>query len=188
MQWVRYWFGVFSEQSYPGDDLYPGQGTSCHQTDWWRLCPEHKHYDRRRKTKQNLLCEGQSAREIIELHHMEGRNATSGRSEVIFSYVKPLASSYKLVLDTSSYMGHKHRWENVRRALHRFIHLLPLGTTIRFVPDHQAGCQLSGILRIPVYFSLLGPISALAVMLHYCKTKRWFLCCSQIGAIKKGES
>ena len=133
VQWVRYWFGVFSEQSYPGDDLYPGQESSCQQTDWWRLCPQHKHYDRRTRTKQNLLCEGHSAREIIDHRHKEGRNVSNATSNVIFSYVRPLASSYKLVLDTSSYMGQNHRWENVRRALHRFIHLLPLGSTIRFV-------------------------------------------------------
>ena len=135
MQWARYWFGVFSEHGYPGDDLYPGHGSSCDQADWWRLCPPHKHYDRRSRTKQNLLCDGHSAREIIEHkhHHKAKLNISNGTSDVQFSYVRPVGSSYRLVLDTSSYMGDNHRWENVRRALHRFIHLLPLGTLIRFV-------------------------------------------------------
>ena len=135
VSWLRLWYGVFSEQGYPGDNLYPGQESSCETADWWRVCPKHKHYDRTLKTKQNILCDGHSAREVIERQHKakQQQHLSNGTSSIKFSYVRPLASSYRLLLDTSSYMGDNHRWENVRRALHRFIHLLPLGTIIRLV-------------------------------------------------------
>ena len=134
VSWLRLWYGVFSEQGYPGDNLYPGWESSCGAADWWRVCPKHKHYDSNLKTKQNILCDGHSAREVIELGHKAGQqHLSNGTSNISFSYLRPLASSYRLVLDTSSYMGQNQRWENVRRALHRFIHLLPLGTIIRLV-------------------------------------------------------
>ena len=154
VQWVRYWYGVFSEHGYPGDPLYPGEGTSCGQRDWWRLCPQHKQYDREMKTKQNTLCHVHSAREIIDQHPRHRLYHYNGTSDVKFSYLRTTASSYKLLLDTSSYMGEQQRWENVRRALHRFIHLLPLGTTIRSVipPRLQVRCQ--NILRFLDYFYL----------------------------------
>ena len=134
LSWLRLWYGVFSEHGYPADNLYPGQESSCGAADWWRVCPEHKHYDGNLKTKQNMLCDGHSAREVIEQQHRDKQLLLSnGTSSIKFSYVRPLASSYRLLLDTSSYMGENQRWEKVRRALHRFIHLLPLGTVIRLV-------------------------------------------------------
>ena len=69
VSWLRLWYGVFSEHGYPGDNLYPGQESSCGAADWWRVCPKHKHYDRTSKTKQNLLCDGHSAREVIQQQH-----------------------------------------------------------------------------------------------------------------------
>ena len=53
-------------------------------------------------------------------------------SRVEFVYPSVMGSSYKLLLDTSSIMGTGGRWADIRRALHRMIHLLPLGSVIRY--------------------------------------------------------
>ena len=170
VSWLRLWYGVFSEHGYPGDNLYPGQESSCGTTDWWRVCPEHKHYDSNLKTKQNILCDGHSAREVIERQHkakqqqQQAEPLSNGTSSIKFSYVRPLASSYRLLLDTSSYMGDNQRWEKVRRALHRFIHLLPLGTIIRLVDltcdIYMISVQLAVSWRD---FYSVGPVLRLAV-------------------------
>ena len=90
-------------------------------------------------TKQNLLCDNKSGLEIIRSHSntlqaqdREGNN-TRSVSRVEFIYPKMMGSSYKLLLDTSSVMGTGGRWPDIRRALHRMIHLLPLGSVIRYI-------------------------------------------------------
>ena len=189
VSWLRLWYGVFSEHGYLGDNLYPGQESSCGTADWWRVCPKHKHYDRTLKTKQNILCDGHSAREVIQRQHQaKQQHLSNGTSSIKFSYVRPLASSYRLLLDTSSYMGDNQRWENVRRALHRFIHLLPLGTIIRLVDllymISVQLYQLAGFLFCRPSFEAesAGQCGNIIAKL------RWFLYCSQMCAIKKGES
>ena len=202
LSWLRLWYGVFSEHGYPADNLYPGQESSCGAADWWRVCPEHKHYDGNLKTKQNMLCDGHSAREVINQQHRDKQLLLSnGTSSIKFSYVRPLASSYRLLLDTSSYMGESQRWENVRRALHRFIHLLPLGTIIRLVLFTVMCSNVIMLymisVQIPVSWSdfysaglvlRLAECGAVSECGYIIAKLRWFLCCSQICAIKKGES
>lgn len=87
-------------------------------------------------TKQNLLCDNKSGLEVIRSHNNllqleEDVGSNNNVSSLQFVFVRGLGSSYKLVLDTSSVMGAGGRWEGVRRALHRLIHLLPLGSVIR---------------------------------------------------------
>ena len=88
-------------------------------------------------TKQNLLCDNKSGLEIIRSHSntlqdQDSNNNTRSVSRVDFVYPSVLGSSYKLLLDTSSIMGTGGRWADIRRALHRMIHLLPLGSVIRY--------------------------------------------------------
>ena len=91
-------------------------------------------------TKQNLLCDNKSGLEIIRRHSptLQARESNltgSLVSRVQFSYPRVQGSSYKLLLDTSAIMGTGGRWPDIRRALHRMLHLLPLGSVIRYMGE-----------------------------------------------------
>lgn len=84
-----------------------------------------------------------SGLEIIRSHSTtlqeqnQDTNNTRSVSRVEFVYPSVLGSSYKLLLDTSSIMGTGGRWADIRRALHRMIHLLPLGSVIRYTAHRE---------------------------------------------------
>ena len=84
-------------------------------------------------TKQNLLCDNKSGLEIIRSQSSSLEARASNLTRVQFSYPRVLGSSYKLLLDTSAIMGTGGRWADIRRALHRMLHLLPLGSVIRYI-------------------------------------------------------
>ena len=60
--WLRYEYGVFPEQGWQEDPLYPGH--SCNSTQRYKLCPRLL-YDHTAATKQNLLCGERPAVDII---------------------------------------------------------------------------------------------------------------------------
>ena len=98
-------------------------------------------------TKQNLLCNGETAREIIFSHPdlSEKLAEKSGSSQSIrneskqggifsspsFTYVVDGPSHYVLVLDQTRTM--KIWWEEMRKSLFRFIQNLPNGTTLSII-------------------------------------------------------
>ena len=47
-----------------------------------------------------------------------------------FVYTLPMTTKYRILLDWTAVMGEKIRWTNTRRALHRFIDLLPVGSVL----------------------------------------------------------
>ena len=74
-EWCKYRYGIFPENGFTGDSLYPttyqeGNTTlasqGCLQQDI--LCPLGQLYNRAAPTKQNLLCEEQSAIEVVLNH------------------------------------------------------------------------------------------------------------------------
>ena len=110
-------------------------------------------------TKQNQLCNGATALEVIK--SKTGRETRQGvynlpqkgkvtRQEVTFHYVEAAPPSFVLVLDQSGQMG-RLRWASVKKALYRcqslplfslslftgslfrFIGLLPEGATLAIV-------------------------------------------------------
>ena len=140
-QWLHYWYGVFSEHTYVNDNLYSSlksnssikdEESSCENSDWYKLCPKHKHYNNFQNTKQNLLCNSKSGLEVIRnnVEHDEKHENTTNTIEFVYTRPKRV-SSYKLLLDTSKVMGDNNRWQHIRRSLHRFIHSLPVGSVIR---------------------------------------------------------
>ena len=137
---LRYWFGIFSEQTYLDDKLYSSKNSStvnsCDSSEWYKLCPKHKHYNRDLNTKQNMLCNSRSGLETIRESgkgETKGLSIRNGTNKIEFIYSRPQNSSYKILLDTSKVMGDNHRWHYIRRSLHRFIQLLPIGSVIRLV-------------------------------------------------------
>ena len=143
---LRYWFGIFSEQTHVDDKLYDGRHNSsivnsCDSSEWYKLCPKHKHYNRDLNTKQNILCNAKSGLEIIRESgkgETKGLSMTNVTSRIEFVYTQQLSSSYKILLDTSKVMGDNHRWRYIRRSLHRFIQLLPIGSVIRYVQNNTS--------------------------------------------------
>ena len=107
--------------------------SSCDHSDWYKLCPKHKHYNRLLNTKQNLLCNNKSGLEVITAKNGQMTTKKNNTSKIEFVYTRPLSSSYKLLLDTTKIMGDNNRWQYIRRSLHRFIQMLPPGSMIRCV-------------------------------------------------------
>jgi hypothetical protein len=72
-EWAKYRYGVFEENGFPGDLLYPEMysegnatlnSTGCIENGTI-FCPLTSSYNKNALTKQNILCNTQSAMEII---------------------------------------------------------------------------------------------------------------------------
>ena len=146
---LYYRYGVYPEIGFPGDPLYPLQSpveatnnTVCgHNT---LLCDITTHYDRRARTKQNLLCGGRSVKEVImdsqDFKEVEEEEEEEGGRKVwrlvaaprdpVVSYTRPGPSQYVLLLDQDQ---PAHRWTHVKRALYQFIELIPEGSVLSII-------------------------------------------------------
>jgi len=121
------------------------------------FCPRDGAYNKYAPTKQNVLCGGRSAwQTIYDSHDLreaavdsyfvehEGRQVyslaqqentqqlTTGDSvkDTTFRYVELSTSQYVLVLDQTD---DTERWVNIKRALYRFIDLLPEGSVLSII-------------------------------------------------------
>ena len=190
LEWLRYKYGVFSEHGFSDDPLYPltyptgpttQPSTGCDR-DVYQLCPTTKPYNRQSPTKQNMLCAGRSAREVIssvikgqqsnslsnkEENDQKPPEATEENHSIStpyvddntwlrkstikslatplhspdapqFLYTLSITTKYRIVLDQSVAMGDKLRWTNIRRSLHRFLELLPVGSVLSVVTVGQS--------------------------------------------------
>jgi len=102
-EWTKYEFGIFSEHGFEEDNVYPNSysiGNTSLPSDGCtrsnnelqtmeQFCPLNAAYERFSPTKQNLLCDGKSAEEVIaeqiitqqEMEREKERNKTEGGSE-----------------------------------------------------------------------------------------------------------
>ena len=146
-EWIRNSYGVFPETGFPEDPTYPSQYSDGLKTinnsgcPGQLLCPT-ANYDRLAPTKQNLLCNGRSALEIMlenpdmqELVEVEegGRKVYSllaAPRDPVFSYRRAGPTQYVLVVDQDQ---PSHRWTHLKRALYQFIELLPEGSVLSIV-------------------------------------------------------
>ena len=144
---TKYEFGVFEEVGLPGDLVYPETYTTggepiksigCEQEDEEDFCPLDAEYNRFAPTKQNVLCRGQSAASIIG-DRLNIGNITQSRN-VTLSYVTRAVSRYVLVLDLAQT---PNTWTRIKRALYRFISLLPEGATLSIVIPDTEGAVVS---------------------------------------------
>ena len=146
---TKYEFGVFEESGFPGDLVYPETYTTggepiksigCEQKqeDQADFCPPDAEYNRFAPTKQNVLCRGQSAASIIG-DRLGSGNITQSRN-LTLSYVTRAVSRYVLVLDLAQSPG---TWTRIKRALYRFISLLPEGATLSIVTPDTEGAVVS---------------------------------------------
>ena len=134
-EWLKYSYGVFEEVGgFAGDSVYKeeyrfGSGTvetvGCTgnvslSSDMF--CPAQAELNKLAPTKQNLLCGGQTARQVVfssaSLSHLNsldwrGSHWTPPR----FTYLLPGANHYNLLLDLSQPL--QERWDPVRKALFR---------------------------------------------------------------------
>ena len=155
-EWCKFRYGIFPENGLIGDRIYPetymeGNKTvrtlGCVQRD--PVCPLGKRYNREAPTKQNLLCNGESAMETI-LNHSDFRVEWSPVVEDVktndtgpvfakiatyptFDYIVPKSNRYVLLLDRTSMMGIKDRWTNIKRSFFRFISHLPVGSELSII-------------------------------------------------------
>ena len=130
-------FGVFEEAGLAGDPVYPDTYTTgrelitsvgCPEAGAGGFCPLEAEYNSFAPTKQNVLCRGQSAAAIIG-DRQRSSNITESRN-VTVSYVTRAVSRYVLVLDLAQ---EPRTWTRIKRALYRFISLLPEGATLSIV-------------------------------------------------------
>ena len=109
-------------------------------------------------TKQNQLCNGATALEVIK--SKTGRETRQGvynlpqkgkvtRQEVTFHYVEAAPPSFVLVLDQSGQMG-RLRWASVKKALYRCVRVSPsslspffTGSLCRFIGLLPEGATLA---------------------------------------------
>jgi len=184
MELLKYKYGVYSEHGYNRDPVYPqyySEGnasqpsTGCANAQH-NFCPVTKPYNRLSPTKQNMLCAGKSALEVItggikrelsnslsnkendrilptaraqskenrsiptpyasdksRLHKRSIKSTTTlhfSPDDPLFIYTLSLTTKYRVVLDQTAVMGDNLRWTNIRRSMHRFIDLLPVGSVL----------------------------------------------------------
>ena len=138
---TKYEFGVFEEAGFPGDLVYPETYTTggeainsdgCEQEEEG-FCPLDAEYNRFAPTKQNILCRGESVASILG-DRLVPANITQSRNLTVRYVTRPV-SRYVLVLDLAQAPG---TWTRIKRALYRFISLLPEGATLSIVtPDGE---------------------------------------------------
>ena len=136
-EFARFRYGVFPETGFPDDPLYPAVYHEGEATVESSGCPGQLFcplgaISPLAPTKQNLLC-GATAIETI-MAGREGRRVYSGeeRRDPTFTYIEAAPPSFVLVLDQSRQMG-RRRWSSVKKALYRFIGLLPEGSSLAVV-------------------------------------------------------
>ena len=151
-EWAAYRYGVFPEAGFPEDPLYPatyleGQESLANSGCPGQLfCPLRHPQSPLAPTKQNLLCGGRSALEVLlsnkdfsgstrhQVYNLPGQPLTEREQirDTTFRYVEAAPPNIVLVLDQSGRMG-RRRWDSVKRALYRFIGLLAEGTSLAIV-------------------------------------------------------
>ena len=139
---TKYESGVFEEAGFPGDLMYPETYTTggeainsvgCEQ-EQEGFCPLDAEYNRFAPTKQNILCGGSAVSILGDSLSPVSSNMTMSRN-VTVSYVTRAVSRYVLVLDLAQAPD---TWTRIKRALYRFISLLPEGATLSIVtPDGE---------------------------------------------------
>jgi len=167
-EWTKYRYGVFEESGFSHDPIYPGTYREGNMTRVNKGCEDLSgmfcgvgdHYNQYAPTKQNILCGGRSAWEIIaeseDLHEDGGVGVgdvgvdgadrqvynlaqqdsaqlfATGDSvtDTTFRYVVLSMSRYVLVLDQTD---NKDHWVNIKRALYRFIDLIPEGSVLSII-------------------------------------------------------
>ena len=142
-EWLKYKYGVFQESGCGNDTLYPAsymEGTKTVENSGCAentemFCTLGSHYNRIAPTKQNILCRGRSAREIIlEGHDLQEDDDYINTFKVpSFRYVEQVESVFVLVLDISSSMELNNRWTYIKKALFMFIQLLDEGAILSIV-------------------------------------------------------
>ena len=153
-------YGVFPETGFPNDPIYPTLYLKGEQALKNLGCPSFLFCPRSMvgslaPTKQNQLCRGATALEVIKskaglrrgVYNLPQEGKLS--QELTFKYVEAAPPSFVLVLDQSGQMG-RVRWASVKKALYRwvlvrlsrfrkiiclsrFIGLLPEGATLAIV-------------------------------------------------------
>jgi hypothetical protein len=90
-------------------------------------------------TKHNILCEGQSARQVIDAHddfvvkhnHMP---AGGKNTDPVFEVVRDPVQQYVLVIETSASMDNHNQWKWINKAAQKFIRYdLPVNSNLAIV-------------------------------------------------------
>ena len=231
-EWLKYGEGIFPERGFAGDRLYPESLTirnssqpnrGCLKASEQKVCSRNNPYDRSSQTKQNLLCNSNSAEEVIQKnrevmrallnvskyqvdeksitnfvtinpltrkYNHQGsdtiiaspplgpeadisdiksqssltastnqpvgeldivsrklskdlRTKRDNRGNMQFVYSLSSTTKYNILLDQTSVMDQASRWTNVKRALFRFINLLPIGSRLNM---HAFGQTVKEVL------------------------------------------
>lgn len=151
-EWIKLRFGVFEEDGFDGDNLYPSSFVEGKSNMSNSACPD-KHqgfcngsiYNEDLPTKQNILCGRKSVKSIVDSELTPETPSTtptnisakirdpasfSVSSEPaflppIFHVQIPARKRFVVVLERSSAMGLNNRWSLLHGELFRFISSLP---------------------------------------------------------------
>ena len=122
-------YGVFPETGFPNDPIYPTLYLKGEQALKTLGCPSFLFCPRSMvgslaPTKQNQLCRGATALEVIKSKAGVRQGVYNlpqeGKQELTFKYVEAAPPSFVLVLDQSGQMG-RVRWASVKKALYRWV-------------------------------------------------------------------
>ncbi|CAL4157940.1 unnamed protein product, partial [Meganyctiphanes norvegica] len=147
-QWAKFRWGVFDEQGYEGDILYPStfldpedgsiRSNTCMDKDEESFfC---KTSEPGAHTKQNVLCQGRSAWEII-MESEDFQNNIDDRQNISTSSLTPSInfvqrSSQRIIIavDNTAVMNMGNRWDILRKSVRRLIvHDIPDGVKLGLV-------------------------------------------------------
>ena len=135
-EWLKLRYGVFEEQGWRGDDLYPGNlagsATSC-DTVFSTSAPSCNYS----VTKQAVMCRGRSALEMI-LSHGDFENMEDVQENaypaVKLEVVREPITTLVLAIETSSLMAEGQSWRWIQKAVHRLLrYQLPVNSALALI-------------------------------------------------------
>ena len=123
-KWIEYRYGVFSDESYPGDRLYPNVFMN-NITDSYHSMP----------TKQLVVCEGRTRDQVLSSHPdfigIRTDNEPMRAIEPEIRIVKEPRVKYVLAVETTASMEEGEDWKWVNKAAQKLIRYdLPTGSNL----------------------------------------------------------
>ena len=142
-QWSKYRYGVFDEDGFSGDKLYPryyvptledGEECDPQETSQCFFVPDGSsagmgYSNRTRRTlaptKQAVLCQGRSAMDVILSHQdfydLPEKTRQTGDIAPQLTIVREPSAKYVLAIETSALMSEGETWRWIEKATNKFI-------------------------------------------------------------------
>ncbi|CAL4185666.1 unnamed protein product, partial [Meganyctiphanes norvegica] len=164
-QWAKFRWGIFDEEGHDSDPLYPSVFLDSKTNELHpNICLSKKNdsvfcnpdeHEPEAPTKQNSLCHGRSAWEVIKqsedfkIVQNSASNMTSTVVEPSIKFVQPGSSRIFIAVEDTNVMEMQRRWEFVRKAVRRLVvYDISEGTQIGLLVYNSLATTTSPLTKI----------------------------------------